>query len=74
MPGLFPVFLTVSLTWRDVELIMTPQPILIKSFHIIDFTQKRQNIFLIFSVGVGILAENVSHQDMKGTQHAPLQD
>lgn len=42
------MFLTVSLTRREAELIMTPWPILIKSFHIIDFTQLKQNIYLIF--------------------------
>lgn len=47
------MFLTVSLTLREAELIMTPRPILIKSFHIIDFTQQRQNIYLIFVPGRG---------------------
>lgn len=56
---LFPVFLTVSLTSREAELILTPQPILIKSICIVDFVQWRQSIDLIFQLGGCTSFENL---------------
>lgn len=74
------MFLTVSLSLREAELIMTPRPILIKSFHIVDFTQQRKNnIYLISKLrvgdgGRGTDCECLTSRYQRCTVKLPLQD